>query len=631
VTYKPINNILIWDSEYPHPSGETVAVLWRSFVSHESPNVVSIPQLIEDNAEELRARYLAWVYDLGELCFQSYRIVDHLQIHPNFSYWWMTLLAEKCNYEKSPQINDAIRIFAFTDWAANYSITHITLSSANAHLAQCLQRWCKKSGVKFKWHRLSPILQVPLSNPYLAIASLPFVIKAWAWLIKYLFERWSLKGVGLQNWQQTSGSVTFVSYLEYLKPDAINKVGCESRYWGPLPKVLQHEGYKTNWLHLYEKNSLLPNAKTAAYIIHALNKSSRGIEIHVTLDSFLNFNVVRKAIQDWLKLSIKGKKLQAAIAAFSNQATVDLWPLFSVDWRESSRGITSMKNALLHNLFDNALNLLPKQNICCYLQENQGWEFSLIQNWKIIHQGQLIGVPHSTVRFWDLRYFFDRRYFHLNKSHHIPLPDLVALNGQAAMDVFLSSGYPIEDLVKVEALRFLYLNNAVAFTKHKSINVKKKLRLLVLGDYLESNTRLQMSMLAQAARALPTQICITFKPHPQSTWRAEEYPDLHLSVANKPLVELLTTCDIAYTSSVTSAAIDAYCLDIPVISVKDPTKLNMSPLRGFPEVFYVSTSDELIGVFQSLQTFQSTHSKKKAVFNLDRTLPQWRKLLNIDY
>ena len=177
----------------------------------------------------------------------------------------------------------------------------------------------------------------------------------------------------------------------------------------------------------------------------------------------------------------------------------------------------------------------------------------------------------------------------------------------------------------------MYLNNAVAFTKHKSINVKKKLRLLVLGDYLESNTRLQMSMLAQAARALPTQICITFKPHPQSTWRAEEYPDLHLSVANKPLVELLTTCDIAYTSSVTSAAIDAYCLDIPVISVKDPTKLNMSPLRGFPEVFYVSTSDELIGVFQSLQIFQSTHSKKKAVFNLDRTLPQWRKLLNIDY
>ena len=117
-------SLLIWDAEGEPPVGEWTPVLWREFVSNAQPDAVSIPALIETNADLLKKRYLAWVYELGETSIQGKRLVEHLQLRPGFSYWWMTLFAEKCNYSKSKQIDDAIRLMAFDEWATNTSISH---------------------------------------------------------------------------------------------------------------------------------------------------------------------------------------------------------------------------------------------------------------------------------------------------------------------------------------------------------------------------------------------------------------------------------------------------------------------------------------------------------------------------
>ena len=142
-----VDKLLIWDAEGSPPVDCWTNVLWRGFVTDVSSNSVSIPHLIEENADALRSRYLAWVYELGELRIKGSRLIDHLQLRPGFSYWWMTLLVEKCNFAKSPQIDDAIRLLAFTDWAAGKTIGSITLASVNQPLAECLRTWCEKSGI----------------------------------------------------------------------------------------------------------------------------------------------------------------------------------------------------------------------------------------------------------------------------------------------------------------------------------------------------------------------------------------------------------------------------------------------------------------------------------------------------
>ena len=103
--------LLVWDSDekLSLPSNDDV-LNWQSYEIVEFDNVFSVQQLIEKNAEYLRSKYLSYIYDLGEVLVNGKRVIDHLELRPGFSYWWMTLLTEKCNFAKSPQIDNIIKI-----------------------------------------------------------------------------------------------------------------------------------------------------------------------------------------------------------------------------------------------------------------------------------------------------------------------------------------------------------------------------------------------------------------------------------------------------------------------------------------------------------------------------------------
>ena len=103
-------SILIWDAEGTPSLGDYTVVLWQEFLPSSMFDYVSIPELVEHKADELKKKYLSWVYDFGEIIVKDKRLIEYLEIHSGFSYWWMTLFAEKCNYIKSPQINNAISI-----------------------------------------------------------------------------------------------------------------------------------------------------------------------------------------------------------------------------------------------------------------------------------------------------------------------------------------------------------------------------------------------------------------------------------------------------------------------------------------------------------------------------------------
>jgi len=589
---------------------------------------VSIPALIETHADALRKRYLAYVYKLGETIIQDRRLVEHLQLRPRFSYWWMTLFAEKCNYSNSKQIDDAIRLMAFDEWAKNQSISCVVLSTANQSLAECIRLWCANLGVIFKWQRVAKE-QVPLSWVKRIYHSAPHTLRALVWLGRYLIDRWPLRGVGLIEWQQTDGRVTFFSYLFNLVPDAVKQGHYQSRYWAHLPDALQREACKTNWLHLYVKDELSPTAKQAANTIRAFNKTGNGEQHHVTLDTFLSFSVVFRTLRDWCQLLWIGISLRNKLRT-EQVDVLNLWPLFEHDWQQSMFSQIAMCNLMVLNLFESALGCLPQQQCGVYLQENQGWEFGLIQAWQEVGHNCLIGTPHSTVRFWDLRYFFDPRSYHSSGSLDLPMPNQVTFNGPAARDAYKNAGYPANDLVEVEALRYLHLSDTKVEAAPVTTSKTCTMRVLVLGDYLFSNTQLQMNLLAQVAPSLLEAMIITVKPHPACPIHVVDYPNLCMTVTMEPIAKLLAECDVAYTSATTSAAVEAYCAGVPTVSVLDSNTLNLSPLRGFEGVLFASTPEKLAATLASAAAVPRTRDDRHKYFTLDPELPRWRKLI-MDY
>ena len=625
---QPPKDLLIWDSEGLPSSFDGVVVLWKAFNDERLAGSISIPDLIEKNDVALRTHFLSWIFELGEMQVHGKSLIEHLKLRAGLSYWWMTLFVEKSNFAKSPQIEDAIRLIAFTDWAGDHAIGSIKLVSSNKPLSACIKQWCKRLGLPFEWQSL-PIHELKLPWTRKIYHYMPFSLRGLVWGVLYVFENWKLRGIGLQEWRLSEGDLTFISYLFNFDGEAAKAGRYESRYWDSLPDELSREGCKTNWLHLYNKYPLFSNVKDVANIIGRFNKAGNGKQLHVVLETFLGIPVILKALWTWIRLIRVGNSLERSIATTMNQCSdLNLWPLFTTDWRQSIAGPVAFRNLLNHALFESAMKELPKQRAAVYLQENQGWEFGFIQAWKVEGHGQLIGCPHSTVRFWDLRYFFDQRSYCQTAYNPLPTPHHIALNGKAATEAYLTGGYPAASLIEVEALRYLHLCNNSSLNKPstKAERVDAP-RLLVLGDYLPKNTAQQMKLLVEALLLLDGCMEIIVKPHPSCPIRPADYPNLNMSITTKSLAILLDECDIAYTSAVTSAAVDAYCAGVPIVSALHYDVLNLSPLRGCEGVLFASNAKELAAILRAWKSLGTKSIIRREFFTVDRKLPRWLKLL----
>lgn len=574
----------------------------------------------------LRVRFIGWVHDLGEAQIDGRRLIDHLALRPGFSYWWMTLLVEK-SYGKSTRLFDAVKLLALEDLIGIYSDSTIILVSGDKTLARAFRLWCRNAGLAFDWRRLHGGVE-PVSLVRRLYRSLPHPVQAAVFLLRYLWQRWPLRQVRKAQFPDSAAKVTLCSYFDNLDMGAARQDRFFSRYWTALPEMLAKNGCRTNWLQLFVEHESAPTAPQARDLITRFNQNSAGIQCHATLDGVLGVSLILGALRDYGRIVLAGLRLRKARRHFHPaHSKVNFWPLFEQDWRNSMFGTTAMSNCLVLNLFERTLKRLPRQELGIYLQENQGWEMGFAYAWKAAGHGRLVGVPHSTVRYWDLRYFFDSRSYQRTGKHDLPLPDVVALNGPAAMAAFRQGGFPEDRIVEVEALRYLYLADLPPLQSVAREPSMSPLRVLILGDYLPSVTDQQMRWLSDAAHLFPPDTGYVVKPHPASPINTSDYPSLQLQIVGSPLAELLGDCNVAYTSNITSAAVDAYSAGIPVVSVLDGDAFNLSPLRGLTGVTYVTGPSELAHVLRHAP--ESEGVMVEAYFCLDKQLPRWRRLLGL--
>lgn len=615
------NRVLVVDLDGEISRPDFMRVNWSD--RHEEEYCISIPKLVEEHSEALRSQYLEWVALLGMAEVNGTSLVELLKIRDNLSYWWMSLISEKCNYAQSPHITDAIKMMAFDVWAnENLQIKFLELHSDNFRLAKCMRIWCDSKGIQFKWD-CSPKKKLQLSR-FLGLSKLlPPSIRAFGWLVKYCIDRWPLRGVGLAEWTNLDGEITFFSYFCNLSPIQKENSAFSSNYWTQLPDEISKRRLKVRWLHIYIKDKIYHSAYLAAKQIRLLNAGKN--EAHVTLDAFLTTGTLFKSLSDWLGVLKLKKNILSSVKKIKCGG-LDLYPLFMDEWAETLSGPNLLSNCLYVNLFEMAVSVMPNQNLGIYLFEQQPWEFALLSAWKRKNHKGLIGFQHTTVPFWDLRYFFDPSIYMNAENLLLPMPTLVAVNGPISYKTFSEAGFPRAALAEVEALRFLHLNkNMIRVAGQRN----EPLRILVLADYLESGARSQLKLLDCAKSLSSFDIQVMFKSHPASAGSSLNLHSKCIEVTHEPLEILLKKCDLVFTSAVTSAAVEAYLAGIPVISVMDSKTLNLSPLRGVSGVYFIN---DKVDLSNALSIIRMGHNVKPVVptefFHLDSDLRRWMSLIS---
>lgn len=569
-----------------HSDQENGLILyWKGYSQSESN--ISILRHIEENSEKYRDAYLTFIYDLGESVYKNKSFIEHWQVSQDFSLWWMSLLAEKSPY-KSYRILDCIRMLALEDIVKNHKFEVLEYHSSDKALAETIRDMCSRMNKRFVWTKIKPIKKtLGLKKLYL---SLPHAFQGLIYAFRHIITRWKFRKNNFPKWHEGAKTAFFVSNLFNLDIKKAKNSIFHARQWEEFPDFLRKNGIKNNLIHHFLYSPDIPNTRAASDLIEQLNKNTEGFS-HLVLDSFLDYKILYRVLVKWIKLLFVSMKLNNLEAHFCPRSSnVSLWKLLKEDWESSLVGSTSMANLIWFELFNKTMKLIPQQSMCFYLCENQGWERAFLYAWKKFQGEMTIAVPHTVVRFWDVRYFVDKRTFVDRKKISMPLPDKIAANGKVAYDSLVYSGVPQNLLIEVEALRFQYLSK---FSNQKKKEVKnEEIRILILGDFTTESTVRMLEIMKAVMVKSNDKISCTLKPHPACKLKAQDYQGIDLS--NEPLTNVLNNFDIAFASNTTASSLDAYIAGLSVMVYLDDNDFNYSPMKGVRDVVFVSDSKDFI-------------------------------------
>jgi len=625
--YDKETTCLIWDAEGLPPKGPWKSVVWSSFEDDSESDVISLPRFLEQHSTRVKANYLAWVYELGERCINGKRLIDHFELRPGLSYWWLLSLSHKPNFYQSQHITIVAKCLAFEHLCKKngFHFRKIELLSANRSLSAVFKHYCIRRGIKFTCR---PIPGIPANKPVpKSISSfIPRTLKACLYLFDSVMKSGHSTLSSLPPNLFKNQDVILFDILVHLNPEAFSEGVFSSNYWTRLPELMKRMNLSTTWIHTYYRHHSIESLREAHSIVGRFNRSSNGGESHILLDSLLSPRVAKHAIMDYIRLSRIPRKILEIDAFFThNPSQFDFWPLFKKEWYDSLRGPSAMRNCIVLNEYEALLKIVPRQALGIYIQENQPWEMALIYSWRAAGHGKLLGVPHTTVRYWDLRYFYDHRTYAKTGINDLPRPDFVCLNGRSAIDTYLQAGYPKGEVVEVEALRYFHLG----YRKKDSRRTKRLDRSVscvgICGDNIPGSNEKVFRLLQAADRDMPGHTRYMFKAHKARLFDASKYGLSNLTVFTGDIAELFRQVDVIVTGNVSSAAVDAFCSGVPVISLLDPETLNASPLRGMDHVTFFSSEDDLADLLKRSKIHES--HKHVPYFCLDEELKRWQRII----
>lgn len=605
-------------------------IFWNGNEIFDNQNYLSILNLIEKESDFVKDIYLKWINDLGNLNVdENIPVYKKLTLKYKYSFWWQTYFVEKSNYEHSPQINDAIKLIALQNWIKKQNISKIYIFSRNKKLIKCVKNFSKIKGFEFvhkgKIEKFSEIKHYNFSR------LIPYELRALIWLSRKIIFAWPKRTLYLKYFKNNKSDLVLVDYFCNFNEKFVSKGIFKSNYWGELNEILKKNSIKTSWIHLSvnlgRNEKLFLNEKDIKEKFKLFNKNSAGLENHILLDSFISLNVLKRTILDWINIRKKCKNLNKEFQKL-NIEDLNLFYLFKNEWEESYRGVSAISTILDFNLFYKTFKILNGNSKLIYLFENQTWEFAMLQAWKKINHGLVVGYAHSSICYWDLRKFFHEKTF-LNKE--FPSPDLYALNGKLSKDVFQKNQVDKKKIIKIEATRYQYLTNYIksdyAKKKFKEQNKRQAFNLLVVCDYNEYFTKKQLEIISMLDKSILMKFLITLKPHPANTKNFHKLNIKKFPISNNPISESIKNIDLVFLSSTTSAALEFYSLGIDTICLLDHESLNLSPLRNIKDIKFVSNFAQFRDTLKNYQPPKLKGSIQD-VFYLDNNLYKWDKLIN---
>jgi surface carbohydrate biosynthesis protein (TIGR04326 family) len=188
------------------------------------------------------------------------------------------------------------------------------------------------------------------------------------------------------------------------------------------------------------------------------------------------------------------------------------------------------------------------------------------------------------------------------------------------------ASYPMDRVLPVEALRYLYLAK-VDGSERREINESNRTLLVTTGSLLEEN-KAQLRFLSEVAtvNGLKKYGKIVIKAHPGLDIKEllnEIRLEFSYTIEQRHLSEIWSDIDVVFAANSTGVSLEAAWRGIPVIIMGAVDAMNNHPLSDIPEVKFVSNRESFKEQLENPQRVLIP----KDFFFLDEGLIYWRRLL----
>jgi surface carbohydrate biosynthesis protein (TIGR04326 family) len=596
-------------------------ILWNE-KSKETNNILDIFTLIDKNNLIIRKKYLEWIFNLQNLKLKKNKIIKLLKIDHKFSLWWMHPISEKSNFLKSFHINEILKVMALEEFLKKKKITEISTTGLSDETNRVISLISNKKNIFFNKNteKKNYDINIPILNFFKSIA----------WLIVYLFKRRSLFGLNLLNWKNSKNKIIIANYLFDIDYKLLSEKKFATGYWGNLIDKLAKQKIGINWLNIFFEYEEIPDSTKAKKIINKLNKVNNQ-DVHVTLDTFLNFNMLFKSLKIWIKIFFKSLIIKPKqIVAGKNKNIY--FPIIEKEFFNNLQNHHSLKNILIYFLMNEALSKIVVQKNCIFPNENQPWEMALMNNYKFYSHKNIIGYQHSTTRFWDLRTFYCRKQYNDKSQLSYPKPNKIAVHSKIFYNTLIKANYPKKNLKLVETLKYKKLLKKRNSEKKiiPNFNKKKTNITLVLGAFRNFDEAL-VNCLKKNLSSFNNTYSFYLKEQLSSDEVLEVDETQRFKKVNGNLLDIFKESDLVIISNPSSAVIDAMYTNTPFFVYDGGNFVNFSPMYGVIDKRY------FIREYNFVSEIKNTLQKKnKNLWKFDKnkilegnvSLKNWQKIID---
>lgn len=561
------------------------------------------------------------------------------------SGWWFSLLSER-NPLKTDVFLKIAQLQVVDRLVSSGTYRQVVYTGPRRNFRTAIHRLCHRHGVLDKSEivpGVSPLsVREQVRRSVDSFGGVGDVVLAVVALVRFwrrgrLFRR----HLGpVQKRPIKKGALLFTGVFPAVDPAQALKGIHASRFFGPLQKVVLGSGIPIQWLLLWipsQEWSLEEAAKLAGTFV------KKG-EVLFFMEEFFTLSVFLQCLRAWARscwryftLVARNDGLMTSGGILLPEAGLLLKPVSRV----SFVGNVAISGIMYYYCFRRALRCVGTSSTrLIYHAEMQAWEKALnAAKSEICPTLMSIGFQHTAVPPQFFSYFLSpEETIRTGRKSDVPLPDILACNGDIPLEALSKSGYP--RLEVVEALRHLPLSRVL----REPIPRKTVPWSLLLVGSIDARETGVLSTILENAFPGGCPFLLWFKPHPAmghgplSVRLQKSLERLSARIRGESMETLLSQSAAVLVGS-SSLSVEALAYGCRVIIPNFGDILPINALEGRTDLCdRPTTAGELRSVLEGLRVegdplsyAQKGREYVKKYWALEEDLPRWRRLLDLSY